>query len=421
MKRIIGAAVLLAALVGPALMAEGAKEAPAPAKEVVLKWPCIWVGKDSKAQAVETIVAAYNQANAGKIKVEIEPQPDYNAYEQKMRTSLVAGQAPGDIFTIKLNATTKEFYGSKYLMDFSKDFTGQWKASFDQGAVAQSTINGALKSLPFETAILPIWYNMDMMKAAGVGAVPATMADFWAAMDKVKASGKYPMSQMTGDTNAWTSMIWFSHFAVSYGGPGVWDKPFTDKAFVEAAKVMKRIFDGYTTPDAVGAGAGVSGGHFLAGRTAVFSNGPWYAGRADLRATSFFPSIRIALPPAPGPEQGISISRLQANLVAADTADKARRAAILDFLQYLTKPENVAMLAETSGAMFAVKTSYVPADALQKQFYDLAASAKRTSNDLEAALGAEATLEFAQQLGALALGTITPEQFCAAVESKIDR
>lgn len=393
----------------------------APAGEIVLKWPCIWVGKDSKAPAIAEIVQAFNAANAGKIRVEIEPQPDYNAYEQKVRTSLAARQAPGDIFTLKLNATTTEFYGSPQIMDLSREFSGSWKASFDAGAVAQSTINRKLKTLPFETAVLPIWYNMDAMKKAGVMAPPQTAAEMWTALDKLKASGIYPMSQMSGDTNAWTSMIWFSHFAVSLGGPKVWEKPFTDKAFVEAAKLVQRLFKDYTTPDAVGAGAGASGGHFLAGRTAIFSNGPWYAGRADLRATSFFPSILIAQAPAVGPNKGIMISRLQANIALGETKDKARKAAALSFLKYLTEPSNVAKIAETSGAMFAVKSGYVPKDALQKQFYDIAADSKVTANDLEAALGAEATLEFAQQLGALALGRLTPEEFCTLVEKKIDR
>jgi ABC-type sugar transport system, periplasmic component len=393
----------------------------AQSKEIVLKWPCIWVGKDSKAPAIAQIVDSFNASNAGKVRVEVEPQPDYNAYEQKVRTAIMAGAAPGDIFTLKLNASTKDFYSSKLLMDFTKDLAGDWKESFDPGALAQSTIDGKLKTLPFETGILPIWYNTAALKAAGVSSVPTTIDAFWAAMDKLKASGIAPMSQMSGDTNAWTSMIWFSHFAVSYGGVDVWSKPFTDKAFVESAKLLKRMFESYTTPDAVGASAGVSGGHFLAGRTAVFSNGPWYAGRADLRATPFFSSIVIAKAPAPGPTKNFMISRLQANIAAAETKDVARHDAIIQFLKYLTREDNIKNLALSSGAMLAVDSGYIPLDPLQKQFYDMAASTKVTANDLEAALGAEATLEFAQQLGALALGKVTPEEFCALVEKKIDR
>jgi len=392
-----------------------------PQKEIELRWASIWVGNDSKAPSVEAIVSEFNAANAGKIKVVIEPQPDYNAYEQKVRTSLAANQAPADIFTIKLNPTTETFYQSKLLLDFAKVMDPQWKATFDAGSLVQSTIGGELKSLPMETAILPLWYNMDAFKSVGVTAVPKTMNELFAAFDKLKAAGIAPSSQMTGDTNAWTSMTWFSHLAVSLGGVDAWDKSFTDPAFVQAAKLLKRFITDYSTSDAVGLGAGGSGGHFLAGRTAVFSNGPWYAGRADLAATPFFNSIKIAgLPPA-GSTTDFAISRLQANICAASSKDSAREAATVEFLKFLTSEKNITRIAESSGAMFAIKTGYLPTKSLQKQFYEVANSAKSTAFDLEAALGAEVTLEFGQQLGALALGRITAEEFCALVDRKIER
>ena len=413
------ATLLMVCLLFP-LVAQGQTDSSAQ-KEIELRWASIWVGADSKAPAVEALVEQFNAENAGKIKVVIEPQPDYNAYEQKVRTSLAAGQAPADIFTIKFNPTTATFYQSNLLMDFAQNMDATWKQSFDAGSIDQSMVDGMLKSLPMETAILPIWYNMDAFKRAGVTKLPTTKNEMFAAFDKLKASGIVPTSQMTGDTNAWTSMIWFSHFAVSLGGPNIWDKPFTDPAFVEAAQLTKRMITEYSTSDAVGLGAGGSGGHFLAGRTAVFSNGPWYAGRADLAATPFFNSIKIGGLPPVGSYQDIMISRLQANICAASTRDKAKEAAILDFLKFLTSPSSIAKIAETSGAMFAIKTDYRPVNDLQKQFYDANASAKTTAFDLEAALGAEVTLEFAQQLGALALGRISAEEFCRLVDRKIER
>lgn len=422
MKRTSKALVVLLAMLSLtfSLFAQAQGET-APQKEIELRWASIWVGNDSKAPSVEALVKEYNAANAGKIKVVIEPQPDYNAYEQKVRTSLAANQAPADIFTIKFNPTTETFYQSKLLMDFAKVMDPQWKATFDAGSIAQSTVDGVLKSLPMETAILPLWYNMDAFRSVGVTSIPTTMKELTAAFDKLKAAGIAPSSQMTGDTNAWTSMIWFSHFAVSLGGVNVWDKSFTDPAFVEAAKLVKMFITDYSTSDAVGLGAGGSGGHFLAGRTAVFSNGPWYAGRADLAATPFFDSIELAGLPPVGPTSDFMISRLQANICAASSKDPAREAATLDFLKYLTSAKNIARIAESSGAMFAIKTDYLPTIGLQKQFYDVANAAKTTSFDLEAALGAEVTLEFAQQLGALALGRISAEEFCALVDRKIER
>ena len=216
-------------------------------------------------------------------------------------------------------------------------------------------------------------------------------------------------------------MIWFSYLAVSLGGVDVWKKPFTDPAFVEAAAIMKRLIADYSTPDAVGLGAGGSGGHFLAGRTAIFSNGPWYAGREDLKAVPFFNSIMVEAAPRAGSTGNVMISRLQANICAANPRDKAKRDAIIEFLKFLTSPGSIKRIAESSGSMFAVKTDYSPGAGLQKQFFDIAAKYTATANDLEAALGPEVTLEFGQQLGALALGRITPQEFCAQVNSKIKR
>lgn len=389
--------------------------------EIVLKWASIWVGKDSKAPAVEELVQAYNNSRAGKVRVVIEAQPDYNAYEEKIRTSIAARQAPADIFTIKYNPTTAEFYKSDLLMDFAKIDDPAWFNTFDQGALQQAKVRGVQRSLPMEKAILPIWYNMKALKSAGINDVPQTMDEMWRCFDALKAKGIAPTSQMTGDTNAWTSMIWFSHFAVSFGGVNVWEKSFTDPAFVQAANMMKRIISEYSTKDAVGLGAGGSGGHFLAGRTALFANGPWYAGRSDLAQTDFFNSIKIAGIPAAGSTKNFLISRPQANICAAATKNKARQEAIIDFLKFLTAPANIKKIEEASGAMFAVKTDYVPANPLQKQFYDLDNNVPNRSFDLEAAFGSEVTLEFEQQLSALVLGRIDAETFCKLVNEKFSR
>ena len=58
----------------------------------------------------------------------------------------------------------------------------------------------------------------------------------------------------------------------------VYERGLDDPAFVKAFEVMEKMYQ-YTTSDAVGADAGVSGGHFLNERTAVFMNGPWFIAR----------------------------------------------------------------------------------------------------------------------------------------------
>jgi len=133
--QLVGLFALIAMLAPIAVFAAGSSEARS-SGPIELRWASICVGQDSKAVTVAKLVEEFNAANAGRIRVTIDPQPDYNAYEQKIRTTLAANQVPADIWTIKLNPTTAQFYASPLLMDFSKVFTGAWKDSFDAGNVA---------------------------------------------------------------------------------------------------------------------------------------------------------------------------------------------------------------------------------------------------------------------------------------------
>lgn len=388
-------------------------------KEIVLKWPCIWVGQDSKAPVVAKLVEEFNAANAGKIRVEIEPQPEYDAYEDKIRAAIAAGQVP-DIFTIKLNPTTEAFYEGKLLLDLKSELDAGWGGDFIESNLNECEINGQIKSLPYEVALTPIWYNEALFKKAGVESFPQTYDEFWAACDKLKAAGITPMSQMTGGSNAWTSMLWYSHIVASLGGPNVMDKPFEGAAWVQAAEILKKMFSNdYTTKDAVGGDAGVSGGHFLAQRTALFINGPWYIGRVKKDAPEVYNNTKIVSAPA-ADKSGAQVGFLLTNFAAGYTEDEAKKEAIVAFLKWMTKPENAKQISLSSGSMLAVKfdVSGETVDPLQKQFIEASNNASFTVKALSFAVNTEVVTEFGQALGKMALGKATPEEFVAALKAK---
>lgn len=329
---------------------EGVKE------EVLLKWPCIWVGEDSKAPAVTALVEQFNADNAGKITVEIEAQPDYDGYEQKIRTSIAAGIVP-DIFTMKLNPTTMAYYESPLLMDFTEELDKGWGKDFNEGTVAQATVNNMVKSLPYEVAITPVWYNMDLLKKAGILRYPKTYAEFIDTAAKLKAAGMIPTSQMTGGSNAWTSMLWYSHFLASFGGKDVYNKLFEGDAYVKAAEVLLAMYlDGNTSKDAIGGDAGVSGGHFLAAESAMFINGPWYIGRVKSDAPVVYSATEVGPAPTAGMNSGAQIGFLQTNFAAAANPENpAKAAAAVKFIKWMTEAQNVAEISKQAGSLFAVK------------------------------------------------------------------
>ena len=414
MKSIVrGLALLLIVAIAVPVFASGGSDAEMEETgEIVLSFPTFWVGQDSKSGPLASLLEAFNNEHAGEIKVLLEPNPDTDGYRDKLNTQLSSGRAP-DIFVFNPDPTSFQYYDSDILLDFTDELQGSWRDNFVESYVLDSTKDGKTKSVPYEIGITPIWYNNDLLKEAGVNSFPATMDEFWAAAEKMKSNGIVPGSQMTGGSNAWTSMLWYSHIIGSLGGPDVWSKPLTDPVYVEGAEVLKRLFaDGNTTRDAVGGDAGVSGGHYLAGDTATFINGPWYIGRVRGDAPEVHAATKLAAAPQVGEFYGHQIGFMLSNLAAGNTDDPRKKDAIITFMKYMTEPDNVKMVSESAGSLFAVKFALgADADPLQREFVRAASEATFVIGHLQSQVDVAVIQEFGQALAAMALDEATPEEF----------
>jgi len=414
MKSIVrGLALLLIIAFAVPVFANGGSDAVVEETgEIVLSFPTFWVGQDSKSGPLASLLEAFNNQHAGEIKVLLEPNPDTDGYRDKLNTQLSSGRAP-DIFVFNPDPTSFQYYDSDILFDFTDELQGSWRDNFVESYILDSTKDGKTKSVPYEIGITPIWYNSDLFAKVGVNTFPATIEEFWAAADKLKAAGIVPGSQMTGGSNAWTSMLWFSHIMGSLGGPDVWDKPLTDPVYVKGAEVLKKLFsDGNTTRDAVGGDAGVSGGHYMAGDTATFINGPWYIGRIRGDAPEVHAATRLAAAPKIGEYSGHQIGFMLSNLAAGNTDDPRKRDAIITFMKYMTEPDNVKMVSESAGSLFAVKYELgADADPLQREFVRAASEASFVIGHFQSQVDVSVIQEFGQALAAMALGEATPEEF----------
>jgi raffinose/stachyose/melibiose transport system substrate-binding protein len=400
------------------IFSAGAQEESA--GEIELTWPCIWVGQDSKAGSIEELVNEFNAMHEGEIRVVIEPQPDYDGYEDTIRTRIAARQVP-DIFTFKLNPTTKAYFSGDLLMDFSDELDAGWADVFNKGNLNAVTFNNATKALPYEIAITPIWYNSALFEEAGIDSFPKTMSEFWTATEKLKSIGVVPTSQMTGGTNSWTSMLWYSHFLGSYGGPNIWEEDWDDPAFTEAAAILKRLYtDGNTTSDAIGADAGVSGGHYQAGRTAMFINGPWYIGNIRANSPEVYENTKLAPAPKAGEYYGHQTGWLHTIIGAANTDDPARREAVITFLKYLTAPENAKRVSLAAGSLLSINfdiTDEDEVDPLQAEFIRMGNEATFLIDHMEAAKSVDVVYELGQAIGSMVLEDKSPAEFVDMLEA----
>lgn len=411
--------VTLLFFVVPMAFAEGQQESD----EIVLEFPTFWVGEDSKAETVEQLVDEFNEEHEGEIEVRIQPMPDTDGYRSTINTRISAGDPP-DVFVFQPDPTTFEFYDAEdTLMDFSDVFEDRWADRFQQSAVDQMTIDGETKSIPYEVGVTPIWYNERLLEEAGLDSFPETFDEAEEAFEALKDSGITPTSQMTGGANAWTSMLWYSHIIGSIGGPDAWEESLDHPQYEQAAEILLELYsDDNTTSDAVGGDADVSGGHYLAERTAIFINGPWYIGRVQEDAPEVYENTRIAPAPAvEGGEHGHQVAFAQSNLAAAHTDDPQRREAVIEFMDWMTRPEHVGMITEDAGSLFSIDYEIDAGDDhLLQQFVEAQSNAAFTIPHFEDEFEVSVVQQFGTAIEEMVLGEATPAEFVEILQDAQD-
>ena len=410
----------------PAAEAPAAEEAPAaPAQEITINFPSVWVGTDSKAPYMEKLIAQFNEENAGSIKVVVEEQTDYQAARDKLRTTITTGDTP-DLCILDTTYDIKAYTESGKFMDLAPYLNQGWGDDFAEGTFDAWSVDGKICFLPFESAVFTPIYNTKIFNEIGWDHFPATYDEFFQFCEDCKANGINAMGQMAGD-NAWSSMLWYSLIVEAIGGKDVYANGLKDPAFVEAAKVLKQMYD-YTFDGAVSATAGDVNGHFIGRDTAIYLNGPWwianfYKEDNAVDGKLLADECEVAVNPSYGDGKGNGglVTTVQGFLAAAKQDDPAKEAAVVKFLQYVTDPTHVSELALSSGAMFFVKYTPSPdTNVISQKVTEVANSAEFTILHVNGAFPTAFSTEFPAAVSALVLGEVDEQGFVDMLQTAID-
>ena len=403
-------------------------EAPAeasPAGEIVINFPCIWVGTDSKAAYLAQMVEDFNAENAGSIKVVIEEQTDYQAYRDKIRTLVTTGDVP-DVCILDGTYDVQAYTASGKFMDFAPYLADGWGEDFTEGFADPYTIDGQTCILPFESAIFPLVYNTEILAECGYETFPSTYAEMLDMFKTIKSKGYNAMGQMAGE-NGWSSMLWYSLIVQAIGGKEAFENGLSDPAFVQAAEILKEMYS-YTFDGAVSAGAGDVNGHFIDRSTAVYLNGPWWiknlykednavdgvllADVCDVAANPVFEG---------GKGEGGVVTAIQGALACAKQSDPAKEAAVIKFIKYISDPQRISEWSLDSGAMFFVKYEASPdTTVIAQKFAKIASDATFTTLHVNGTFPTAFSTEFPAAVSALALGEIDAQGFVDQLQTAID-
>jgi len=314
----------------------------------------------------EKLIPAFEKANPG-IKVVFAPSAptEYNA---ALNAKLDAGSA-GDLITCRPFDASLELYNKGHLADLTS-LAGMENFSDVAKSAWQTDDGKASFCVPMASVIHGFIYNKDALDALGI-AVPATEAEFFAALDKIKADGNYiPLAMGTKD-------LWE---AATMGyqniGPTYWkgeegrlalikgDQKLTDPAWVEPyatlAKWKDYLGDGFEAqsyPD--------SQNLFTLGRAAIYPAGSWeisgFNTQAQFKMGAFPPPVRNA---------GDTCYISDHNDIAIGLNPKSANAdAAKTFLSWVASPEFAAIYANALPGFFSLSSTPVKMDdALAQEF-----------------------------------------------------
>lgn len=316
---------------------------------VVLDMYHSWSTDTERGAALDKLIQEFNEANKGEIEVKVTVNPDFPAYQEKVKTMISTDTTP-DIFHYNFNPNDLSRQKSGKLMDFSKFLDEDWKARFGDGDLENLTIDGQVLSIPFEKAGAVLYYNKELFTNAGIDEFPKTWGEMMEVCKKLKDNGITPFSLYTAD-DAWYTCNLFTYLAASYMGTDILNKggDINTSEMKEAAKKLREFWD-YTTADAIGANYSVAMNNFASGKTAMVIDGPWLIGSLS----EISDKIGIAQVPTFGDgkvAENYIVTDAQTPWAAAKTDDKEKEEAIVKFMKYITSEESVKQLT-LEGAVF---------------------------------------------------------------------
>ena len=369
----------------------------------------------------EKIIPAFEAKNPG-IKVVFAPTAptEYNA---ALNAKLDAGSA-GDLITCRPFDASLELFNKGHLAGLN-DLPGMENFS-DVAKSAWTTDDGATTfCVPMASVIHGFIYNKDAFDQLGLK-VPATEAEFFDVLEKIKAEGSYiPMAMGTKD-------LWE---AATMGyqniGPNYWkgeegrkalikgEQKLTDEGWVEPFRVLAKWkdylgdgFEAQTYPD--------SQNLFTLGRAAIYPAGSWEIGlfntQAQFKMGAFPPPVKNAGDTcyiSDHNDIGIGLNAKSAN---ADAAKK--------FLSFVASPEFADIYANSLPGFFSLNSTAVKMnDPLAQEFVSWREKCKPTIRSTYQILSRgtpnlenETWTESANVIN----GTDTPEQAAEKLQKGLD-
>lgn len=382
------------------------------------------VGTDYAAEYYSYLFEEFQKTEEGKnIEFKFEEIPTTDAYNQKIKLLISSGDLPDIVFNGGNNITELAAKSGK-VADLTPYFEEdpEWKALFDETSLEFNTVDGKIYGVPVSKEISYIYYNKDLFKEAGLTAPDVaykTWDEFFEVCDQLKAAGITPVGMDTADSG-WLTNLWMSALIGTDGAAGnewmnsMYPTEFNTPEVEAAAESIQKMFQEYTTADAVGGKYDPMATHFFNSEVAMFPNGPWMIpdfSQPEKAPEGFADKVGIMLMPG----NGMEMVPTPGDMVGAKDEEKIKAA--VAFLKFETKPENQIKALEMTGLQPVSNDLDIPEEftndnPMMAHVLEIQNKAEMTYGQNQAYWYQNTIDTFSTQLPELAYGNISPKEFC---------
>lgn len=349
MKKVLSAILAILMLFSLTACSGGAKGGST-AKTKVNFW-YLWGGDEGKT--IEKIIAAYNKSQS-KYQVVGLSTPD----QQKVITAISGGQGP-DV-TDDFGSDVTQYASEKIAMSLD-DLISRDKFDTTQylpQAIAQQKSQGKTYALPLSVNVYALYYNKDLLQAAGITELPKTLEDLISLGDKTTKVENGAITQLGGPLvsgSYWPYCFTYAYgdnFGAADGSKLTPDTPGFQKALTYlAAEVQK--FGKDPLNNFVSSGnskAYTAQDPFLAGKQVFRIDGPWFYNMAKDAKVNF------DLMPIPGAASkgGTGYTSIETSMMFIPSTSKNKDGA-WDFLKYITSGDGSKLYVTLKGDLPSTK------------------------------------------------------------------
>jgi len=322
-----------------------------------------------EGKALQALVDEYNGSQSA-YEVEVEYVP-FSDMKKKYSMGLVAKELP-DLGTI--DNPDHGAFASMGLFEDITDRISAWdegNSAYFPGPWKSTTLNGRNYGVPFTSNCLALFYNRDMMDAAGVE-VPATWNELLEAGKKLSADGTYALAIAAPKTEEGTFQYlpWYLSTGADVTSPA------TAEGIKSLSFLREMVTEGVMSPEVINWDQSDAQKQFSSGKAAMMVNGPWNIAAVERDA----PDLNWGIAMVPKDDRYASVlGGENIGIIKGGNVDGA-----WDFVQWICSAENVDR--------FISQTGYFP----PRQ--DVAASNERWTSDPVLSVFME-EMQFAQPRG----------------------